>query len=198
MKRYQKTAVVLAGGVGSRMGHVDKAFLMYKGKSFIECILDKLEGYEEIIVVSNNREKYDNRNSRVRIVEDSIKGIGPLGGIYTGLMSSTYDEMLVISCDTPFQHQGFLDYLGNMSGEYEVVLPIHSDGREPLTAIYKRSLVGEIEKMIAEKRYKIAFLYEKARMKRLDIEEFKEGKAIKEGFKNINTPEELRMAGGKK
>lgn len=196
MKRYQKTAVILAGGVGSRMGHVDKAFLTYKGKTFIRCLLEKLRGYGEILIVSNNPQKYV--DSGIKVVEDRVKGIGPLGGIYTGLVNSKYDEILVISCDTPFQHKGFLDYLGKVSGEYEVVLPIHKEGREPLTAIYKKSLIGEIEKMIAEKRYKIAFLYEKARVKRLDIDSFKDGKAIKEGFKNINTPEELRMAGGKK
>lgn len=199
MNKYQKTAVVLAGGVGSRMGHVDKAFLLYKGKSFIQCILEKLDGYEDIIIVSNSPEKYDDViSSRVRVVEDKIKGIGPMGGIYTGLINSVYDEILVISCDTPFQDQGFLNYLGEEYGKYQVVLPVHRDGREPLTALYKKSLIGEIEKLISEKRYKIAFLYEKARVKRLDIEVFKEGKTIKNGFRNINTPEELRRAGGEK
>jgi len=91
---------------------------------------------------------------------------------------------------------GFLEYLGELSGEYEVALPVHRDGREPLTALYKKSLTGEIVKMIEDERYKIAFLYERSVVKRVDIEEFEESLEIKKGFKNINTPEELREAGG--
>ena len=194
MKRYQKTAVILAGGAGSRMGYVDKAFLRYKDKTFIQCLLERVKGYGEILIVSNSPEKY--RDTSIKVVEDRVKGIGPLGGIYTGLIHSTYDEILVISCDTPFQDMGFLEYLGELSGEYEVALPVHRDGREPLTALYKKSLTGEIVKMIEDERYKIAFLYDRSVVKRVDIEEFEESLEIKKGFKNINTPEELREAGG--
>jgi len=176
------------------MGYVDKAFLRYKDKTFIQCLLERVKGYGEILIVSNSPEKY--RDTSIKVVEDRVKGIGPLGGIYTGLIHSTYDEILVISCDTPFQDMGFLEYLGELSGEYEVALPVHRDGREPLTALYKKSLTGEIEEMIEDERYKIAFLYDRSVVKRVDIEEFEESLEIKKGFKNINTPEELREAGG--
>ena len=192
--KYKKTVVILAGGVGSRMGYVDKAFLKYKGKSFIHYLLEKVKGYEEVLIVSNSPEKYQGMG--VKVVEDKKKGVGPLGGIYTGLIHSTYHEILVISCDTPFQHRGFLEYLGELSGDYEVALPVHRGGREPLTALYKKSLMGEIEKMIEDERYKIAFLYDRSVVKRVDIERLEGSLDIKNGFKNINTPEELRKAGG--
>ncbi|WP_320046226.1 molybdenum cofactor guanylyltransferase [uncultured Ilyobacter sp.] len=196
MVKYKKTAVILAGGKGSRMGHVDKAFLKYNGKTFIQCILEKVEGYDEILIVSNNPEKY--KHYKVKVVEDRVKGIGPLGGIYTGLIYSSYDEILVLSCDTPFQNRNFLKYMGEMSGDYEVALPVHRGGREPLTALYKKSLIGGIEKLIDSKTHKIAFLYEDRSVKRVNIEEMPENREIKSGFKNINTIEELREVGGER
>ena len=195
-EKYQKTAVILAGGNGSRMGHVDKAFLRYHGETFIQHILEKVKRYDEVIIVSNNPEKYCDVN--IKVVEDRVKGIGPLGGIYTGLINSTHNEILVISCDTPFQSRNFLEYMGELSGDYEVALPVHNNGREPLTALYKKSLIGEIERLIESKKHKIALLYDNAAVKKVCIEALSESAEIKKGFKNINTPEELREAGGER
>ncbi len=194
MKGYRKTAVILAGGQGSRMGYRDKAFLRYEGKPFIQCLLEKLEGFKEIIVVSNRPEEY--MDYSVKVVEDEIKGIGPLGGIYTGLLHSTYEEILVVSCDTPFQDREFLNYMGGLSGNYEAALPRHREGREPLCALYRKTLVGDIEKLIDEKSYKIAHLFKKNRVEWIDVESMTKDIEIIKGFKNINTPEELREAGG--
>ncbi|ADO82423.1 molybdenum cofactor guanylyltransferase [Ilyobacter polytropus] len=196
MSRYKKTAVILAGGEGSRMGHIDKAFLKYNGKTFIQCILEKVDGYEEILIVSNSPEKY--KDHKIKVVEDRVKGIGPLGGIYTGLINSSYDEVLILSCDTPFQNRNFLKYLGEMSGDYKVALPVHREGREPLTALYKKSLIGDIEKLIESKMHKIAFLYDNNPVKKVDIDKLPENIDIKNGFRNINTIEELREVGGEK
>jgi molybdopterin-guanine dinucleotide biosynthesis protein A len=196
MERYKKTAVILAGGMGSRMGYVDKAFLRYRGETFIQHLLEKVKRYDEILIVSNSPEKYSDVN--VKVIEDRVKGIGPLGGIYTGLINSTHDEILVISCDTPFQSKSFLEYMGELSGNYDVALPVHSEGREPLTALYKKSLIGAIEKLIESKRHKIAFLYDHSAVKRVDIEKLSGNREIKNGFKNINTPEELREVGGER
>jgi len=194
MEKFPKTAVILAGGQGSRMGYRDKAFLKYRGRTFIDHLLEGVEGFEEIIVVSNRPEEY--REYQVRVVEDVIKGIGPLGGIYTGLLHSSYEEVMVVSCDTPFQNREFLNYMGRLSGTYEIALPRHAEGREPLCALYRRSLVDGIEELIGEKTYRITCLFNKSRMKWIDIEALDKSREIKEGFKNINTPEELKEIGG--
>ncbi len=194
MKRYRKTVVILAGGQGSRMGYRDKAFLRYEGLPFIDHLLKKVEGFAEVIVVSNNPGEY--RNYPVKVVGDKVKDIGPLGGIYTGLLHSTYEEVLVISCDTPFQRKEFLEYMGGLSGSYDAAIPKHREGREPLCALYKKSLLGDIEKLIEEKSYRIALLFKENMVEWVDIESMTESIEIVKGFKNINTPEELREVGG--
>ncbi len=186
--------MILAGGQGSRMGYRDKAFLRYEGLPFIDHLLKKVEGFAEVIVVSNNPGEY--RNYPVKVVGDKVKDIGPLGGIYTGLLHSTYEEVLVISCDTPFQRKEFLEYMGGLSGSYDAAIPKHREGREPLCALYKKSLLGDIEKLIEEKSYRIALLFKENMVEWVDIESMTESIEIVKGFKNINTPEELREVGG--
>jgi len=88
MKRYQKTAVILAGGAVSRMGYVDKAFLRYKDKTFIQCLLERVKGYGEILIVSNSPEKY--RDTGIKVVEDRVREIGPLGGILSIVPTMRY------------------------------------------------------------------------------------------------------------
>lgn len=176
------------------MGYRDKAFLRHNGISFIDHLLKKGEAFAEIIVVSNNPADY--RDYSVKVVEDRVKGIGPLGGIYTGLLSSTYEEILVVSCDTPFQRREFLEYMGGLTGSYDIAIPKHNEGREPLCALYKKSLLEDIERLIEEKSYKIALLFNKNKVQWVDVESMTEGIEIKKGFKNINTPEELKEVGG--
>ncbi|MGL4787227.1 MAG: molybdenum cofactor guanylyltransferase, partial [Cetobacterium sp.] len=96
--KYKKSVILLAGGKGSRLNYVDKSFLEFKGKPFFEIIIEKLENFSEIIIISNSPEKYLKYN--VKVIEDDIKNIGPLGGIFTGLKNALNDECLILSCDT--------------------------------------------------------------------------------------------------
>ncbi|MGB9300933.1 MAG: NTP transferase domain-containing protein, partial [Anaerolineae bacterium] len=71
------SAVVLAGGRSSRLGQ-DKAFLRINGQFLIERILEKLAQLsDEVIVVANDIEKYEQFEAVV--VGDVFPGKGALG-----------------------------------------------------------------------------------------------------------------------
>lgn len=186
----KKSAIILAGGKGSRLGYVDKAFLKYKEKYFIDILIEKLQIFDEIIVVSNFPEKYTNYKN-IKVVKDKIKDIGPLGGIYSGLMASDNTEALVISCDTPFINEEFLKYLKKIHGDYSIAVPVTKTNREPLCALYKKNILKKIEESIEKKYYKINSIFEPKYMKWIDIEEFINKDEIIKGFHNVNTEKEL-------
>ncbi len=80
--------VVLAGGKSKRMGF-PKELLTINGKRVISRILDVLKSFfEEILIVTNDKELF-REFKEIKIVEDLVKGYGPLGGIYTGLKTIT-------------------------------------------------------------------------------------------------------------
>lgn len=189
--KYKKSVILLAGGKGSRLNYIDKSFLKFKGETFFEIIMKKLEKFSEVIVISNSPEKYLKYN--VKVFEDEIKNIGPLGGIFTGLKNSLSDECLVLSCDTPFIKKEFIEYLAEIEGNYDVAIPIHNFYKEPLCALYKKNSLNEISSSIEREEFKIANIFKKLNVNWINVDKLKDAKEITNGFFNINTFEDLEM-----
>jgi len=49
------TAVILAGGKGSRLGGQDKGLVLYQKKPLIEHILEKIEAQVATVLINANR-----------------------------------------------------------------------------------------------------------------------------------------------
>ena len=198
-----KTAIILAGGKGSRLGYIDKAFLKYNGEFFIDILLEKLKEFKEIIIVTNSPEKYSDYEKKykytnnLKIITDKVKGIGPIGGIYTGLLNSKYSESFIVSCDTPFVNKEFIKYVKELKGDYFIALPVYGEKKEPLCALYKKNIIEIIEKRIVEKNYKIDSIFLNEYTRHIKVNEIFKNDNIIKGFYNINTQEELEKINSK-
>jgi molybdopterin-guanine dinucleotide biosynthesis protein A len=95
------TAVVLAGGAGTRMGGVDKARLQYRGRPFIEHIVERLQPQAaRLIINSDQPDCY--RPLGLTVVSDPWpQRRGPLAGILAGLDASATPFTLFVPCDCP-------------------------------------------------------------------------------------------------
>jgi len=151
----QLCGIILSGGKSSRFGS-DKGSFMFNGKPMIEYALELLKPFCNNIIISSNMpdlyEKY-----AYEIVEDSIKDIGPLGGIYSCLKKSKIEHNIILSCDTPFINHGLMGYLADSIQEGDkAIVPYHGDGfLEPLCSYYNTSLISSIEKAISDGNYKL-------------------------------------------
>jgi molybdopterin-guanine dinucleotide biosynthesis protein A len=82
-------AYILAGGKSSRM-HTDKGLLLFEGKAMVQYFIEQLQPiFSKLFIVSNNPE---DEKFRLEVIPDSIKDIGPAGGIYTALKHSNSDN----------------------------------------------------------------------------------------------------------
>ena len=72
---------------------------------------------------------------------------GPLGGIYTAIISSPCDRTLVVGCDMPFLTTQFLQHLARLSAD-AVVMPRGRNGYEPLCAVYTRESAAPIRERL--------------------------------------------------
>ena len=97
------SAVILAGGFGTRMGGEDKGLVLLRGKPLIQYSLDKVPVNLVNVYISANRniKKYESFGFEV-IQDQGEQGIGPLGGIYAALEKSCSEHLVVLPCDTPF------------------------------------------------------------------------------------------------
>lgn len=176
-----KTLAILAGGKSSRMGY-NKALLPLKEKRFIDHIIEAGKDYKEIIIVANDDEPY--KNYTLRVVKDIIKGNGPLSGIHSALVNSNTENTLCIACDMPLMSRETLNKLGNMAGEYDVLVPRVEGRLQPLCSIYNRKILKTIEESLLKSENKLQRLIGSFENKVI-VEDIKES-----DFANINTREE--------
>ncbi len=182
------TGIILAGGKNSRMG-MKKAFINVRGINIIDntlAILDKI--FQEIIIVTNTPEDFE--YTGVKTVNDLIEGIGPIGGIYTGLMAAQYEQCFVTACDMPFINSRLIKYMIEIIG-YDIVVPMVRGLYEPLFACYSKKCADYAIKQIRDGNFKVSSIYSQARVKAIEEDELQRFDAGLISLMNINTKEEL-------
>ncbi|WGX77075.1 molybdenum cofactor guanylyltransferase [Paraclostridium bifermentans] len=132
-----KSAVILAGGKSSRM-KFDKQFLVIDEKRLIYDLANKLENhFNEIIIVTNKPEFYD--DCSYKVVVDEIKECGPLSGIHIGLKSASSEYVYFLACDMPNIDNNYIKFLKeNISILYDVYITKLDKFEEPFHGVYKK------------------------------------------------------------
>jgi molybdopterin-guanine dinucleotide biosynthesis protein A len=183
------TGVILAGGKSIRMGK-NKAFIQVEGIPIIERIHNLFrELFREVIIVTNEKDLFSNFNSK--IYSDLIPGKGALGGLYTGIVVSSFYYSFCVACDMPFIKRSLVQHLIQNVANEDVIVPRTKDGLQPLHAIYSKKCIGPIRKSIEEGKSKIIDIYDQVSVKIVDEKEFLCFDPGRESFINVNTPEEL-------
>ena len=182
-------AIILAGGKSLRMGE-NKAFIEIDGVPIITRIYTLLKGlFREVVIVTNEKDQFKNFDSKVYV--DLLPDKGALGGLYTGIFFSTFQYSFCVACDMPFIKKSLVQYLMSTTKDEDVIVPRTSDGLQPLHAIYSKSCLEPIKKMIDEGKYKIIDFYHLVRISIVDEKDFLRIDPLRESFINVNTPEEL-------
>ena len=184
---------ILAGGKNSRLGGKDKAFLKINNCTIIENNLYFLEQiFEEIILVTNNPEKFSSLNNNIKIVSDKIKNIGPLGGIYSALYHTKKQAIFFTPCDMPFLNKNLIiDLITTFNNvKCDAIIPRINNNIEPLYAIYSKEILKKLQNHIIEtKKYSIRSFYDKINVHYLDLSD---NETNKKTFTNINTPDDIK------
>jgi molybdopterin-guanine dinucleotide biosynthesis protein A len=186
------SAVVLAGGKSQRLG-MDKALLRFEGEWLLQRILGQLATLsEDLLVVANEGEKL--ASLQVPIVPDARPGMGPLGGIYSGLQSMRCERGLFVACDMPRLNLQLLQYMIQLSPEFDVVIPRVGDETEPLHAIYSKACLDPIVELLDCGQRRVIHFFDRVRVRYVDPEEIEAFDPKHRSFFNINRPADLQRA----
>jgi molybdenum cofactor guanylyltransferase len=185
------TGIILAGGNSSRMG-TDKGMQLLCGKPLISYAISALAPLCDNILISSSSNEY--QSFRYRVIPDAIKGIGPMGGLYSAMLQSQTDDNLVLSCDLPFVTEELLAYILQNSFGYQVAIPWMGNLHyEPLCGFYSLSVLNEIKRFVQKGNYKLPDLFEEIHINRLvissDLDCYSE-----ELFFNVNSKHDLKTA----
>ncbi|BBO81041.1 putative molybdenum cofactor guanylyltransferase [Desulfosarcina ovata subsp. sediminis] len=187
--QYQCGAIVLSGGLNTRMAGRNKAFLRVGGRSILERLLNCLKSkFEEILLVTRQPEVY--ADIPIRVVRDLYKDRSSLTGIHAGLKQSRAEYAFVVPCDTPFLLPAVIQLLiDTLTSDVDVVVPHVNGHYEPLCAIYSKRCIPFIETQLNRENYRIYDFFDLVNIKTLSTKQIASVDPDFISFFNVNTPE---------
>jgi molybdopterin-guanine dinucleotide biosynthesis protein A len=182
------TGVLLAGGMGRRMGGVDKGLQLLKGKPLAQWVLERFAPQVDEVLVNANQHLEQYARFGYRVVPDQVGGFaGPLAGLHRGFSEATHPLVATVPCDSPFLP---LDLVARLTAALEakdadLAVAKTFDQPHPVFCLGRRTLKDHLERYLASGGRKIDAWYASLRVAEVPFDD------EVEAFRNINTPEEL-------
>jgi molybdopterin-guanine dinucleotide biosynthesis protein A len=187
------TGVVLAGGRSSRYGK-NKALVELDSVPLIERVLRVMTSiFHDVVLITNTPDEYG--YLKIPMFPDIIKGLGPLGGIYTGLKVISNGSAFFAACDMPFLNPLLIRHMLSVRDDFDVVVPRISGNIEALHGLYSKRCLSSIKSQIESRTYQIFRFFSAVRVRFVDDDEVTRWDPGLRSFLNINTPDELRILG---
>jgi molybdenum cofactor guanylyltransferase len=180
------SGIILAGGLGRRMGGVDKGLQPMRGKPMVEHVLARLSPQVGEIIINANQNAETYAKFGHRVVADDISGFaGPLAGLHAGLKAAKHPLVVTVPCDSPFLPSDLVSRLHSSLKENDLAVAKTGDQAHPVFALVRRTLLRNLEDFLTGGGRKIDAWY--ASLKHVEVLFDDEADA----FRNINTREEL-------
>jgi molybdenum cofactor guanylyltransferase len=183
------TGIVLAGGLGRRMGGVDKGLQPLHGRPMVAHVIERLAPQVAEIVINANQNAVAYARFGHRVVPDAIGGFaGPLAGLHAGMGAARHDLVLTAPCDSPFLPLDLRSRLLASLGKNEIAVAKTGAQAHPVFSLARRSLSGHLESYLKSGGRKIDDWYSTLRVVEVGFDD------EADAFRNINTREELGSA----
>ncbi|MBN2206873.1 MAG: molybdenum cofactor guanylyltransferase [Candidatus Aminicenantes bacterium] len=170
----------------------DKALLPAPDRPLLERLLAQVEGRFDEILISVSRGRVLPGLPYPQ-VEDEVPGRGPIEGVRRGVRAARNETVAVIACDIPDINVRFLGRIIRAAAGRDIAVPVTAAGEfEPLLAVYRKSALPAVERLVASGENSLLPLFSICRTRTVPL-----GRTT--WLKNINTPEDYaRLLGALK
>ncbi len=187
-------AIILAGGLNTRMGGRNKAFLRLGNRSFLERIVDTLSCCTDTQILST-REPEVYKKWDLEIVSDRFEFRSPLAGIHAGLVHMRAEYAFCTGCDAPLLKREVVQLLVDaIEPGVDVVVPFSGTYYQPLCAIYSKRCVPIIEEQLIKGDLKTDRLFDRVVLHTIPYETLQTVDPDLMSFFNVNTLQDLDTA----
>ncbi len=188
MSKQQITGVVLAGGLGRRMGGTDKGLQELRGQPMVHWVIERLAPQvDELLINANqNGERYAAFGHRV--VPDQIPDFaGPLAGLHAALSAATHSLVATAPCDSPFLPADLIFRLFSAltAANADLAVAKTFDQAHPVFCLCRRSVLPHLTEFLESGGRKVDRWYSTLNIVEVAFDD------EAEAFENINTHEEL-------
>ena len=191
MIRADVTGIVLAGGMGRRMGNVDKGLVELNGRPMVAHVLARFAPQVGDVLINANQNPDQYAAFGYPVVPDEVGGFaGPLAGLHAGMTRSTSPYVATVPCDSPFLP---FDLIARLAAAIErehaqlAVARTHAQPH-PVFALVRRDVLPHLTAFLGSGGRKIDAWY--GTLKVVEVA-FDDDEAA---FRNINTAAELSAA----
>jgi len=188
--------VVLAGGKSTRMG-VAKAMLPFGAETMLQRVVRLLgTTVSPIVVVAARDQELPALPADVIVTHDERDARGPLEGLRAGLkaLPESVDAAYVTSCDVPLLVPAFVEHMLGLLGEHDIAVMAIDGFTHPLSAVYRRSVLPQVEELLAQDRLRPVFLFDAVRTRRVSPDEMRAADPDLRTLRNLNTREDYEAA----
>jgi molybdopterin-guanine dinucleotide biosynthesis protein A len=182
------TGVILAGGLGRRMGGVDKGLKILRGKPMVEWVIERFRPQVDELLINANQNIETYGAFGHRVVPDEIAGFaGPLAGLHRGLCAATHDLVATVPCDSPFLPRDLVArlYKALHAQSAELAVARTGDQPHPVFCLCRKSVLPGLTSFLKSGGRKIDAWYAALEVAEVSFDD-------EQAFSNINTETELR------
>jgi molybdopterin-guanine dinucleotide biosynthesis protein A len=188
--------VVLCGGKSTRMG-VAKATLPFGPETMLQRVVRLLgTTVSPIAAVAARDQVLPELPAGVIVTRDEREAKGPLEGLRAGLkaLPDSIEAAYVTSCDVPLLVPGFVERMLVLLGEHDIAVMEIDGFPHPLSAVYRRAVLPQVEALLAQDRLRPVFLFDAVRTRRVTTAEMREVDPDLRTLRNLNTREDYEAA----
>lgn len=192
MNKESISGLILAGGRGTRMGHVDKGLQPFGGTTMIAHVLARLEPQVATVAINANRNLDTYAACGVPVwPDDTPDYAGPLAGLQAGLRRCATTYLLTAPCDSPFLPadlaERLLDGLRAIDADLAVAVTEENGRRQvhPVFCLLKAGLEPVLSAYLDSGGRRMDGWYPQIRVTEVLFDDA-------DAFRNINTLDELR------
>ena len=191
----QITGLVLAGGRGARMGHVDKGLQLFRGKPLAMHVMERLAGQTGTLAINANRHQSDYAAFNLPIWPDLLPDFpGPLAGLHSGLTHCATDYLAAAPCDSPLLPPDLVAQLAAalIGQQADAAIAVTGSAeqadlqRHPVFCLLRKNLLPSLTNYLQQDGRKMERWFAGIRTAEVRFDD-------EAAFSNINTLQELRQ-----
>jgi len=182
------TGVILAGGLGRRMGGIDKGLKLLRGQPMVAWVIERFAPQVDELLINANQNLERYRKFGHRVIPDEIQGYaGPLAGLHRALSEAAHPVIATVPCDSPYLPLDLIKRLTDALGRENAELAVARTGDQlhPVFCVCRASVAPSLTRFLDRGGRKIDAWY--AELKVIEVAFDSDAAA----FSNINTEAEL-------
>ena len=183
------TGLVLAGGLGRRMGRIDKGLALLDGQPMAARVLERFRPQVGPLIINANQNLDDYARFGLPVVCDRVEGFaGPLAGLEAGLAACTTPYLVSVPCDSPFLPPDLVIRLADTltAARASIAVARTGDQLHPVFSLMRSDALPDLQAFLRAGGRRVERWLQRLRWVPCPFDD------VPEAFTNINTPEELR------